>query len=111
VQIESLRPQQVPERLLELSPDVRAAVLVDAAGALVAPTEEDAERLAELVRELLAEADAAAASPPQQVEVQVEGGAVFLSRDSRHTLAAVTRKSALRSLVLYDQRALLEAAE
>jgi hypothetical protein len=101
----------VPERLLELSPDVRAAVLVDAAGALVGPGEEDAEPLAALVRELVAEADAAAGSPPEQLEVQVEGGAVFVTRDSRHTLAAITRKAALRSLVLYDQRALLEAVE
>ena len=111
MQIESLRPQEVPERLRELLPDVRAAVLIDSAGALIGAGEEDAEQLTALVRELVADADAATGSPPQQVEVQVDGGAVFLTRDSRYALAAVTRKAALASLVLYDQRALLEAVE
>jgi len=112
VQIESLRPQEIPERLCELSPDVRAAVLIDAAGTLVAATGEEPDELAALVRELVAEADAEGGSPPpEQVEVQVDGGAVFLTRDPRHVLAAVTRKAALSSLILYDQRTLLEAAE
>jgi hypothetical protein len=109
VQIESLRPQDAPDRLRELSADVRAAVLLDAAGSLVAVSPEGGEGLAELVRELVAEADAAAVEPPAQIEVQVEGGAVFLTRDPHHVLAAVTRKAALSSLMLYDQRALLAA--
>ena len=41
----------------------------------------------------------------------MDGGAVFLTRDSRYVLAAVTRRAALASLMLYDQRALLEAVE
>lgn len=109
MQIESLTPQEAPERLRELSPDVRAAILIDAAGSLVAASPEAGEGSAELVRELVAEADAAAAEPPGQVEVQVDRGAVFLTRDSRYVLAVVTRKAALSSLMLYDQRMLLEA--
>jgi predicted regulator of Ras-like GTPase activity (Roadblock/LC7/MglB family) len=114
VQIESLRPQEAPERLCELSPDVRAAVLIDAAGALVAASGDDPERaeeLAGLVRELVELADEVADSPPAQLEAQVEGGAVFVTRDPHHVLAAVTRKAALSSLMLYDQRALLAAVE
>ena len=111
MQIESLRPQEAPERLRELSPDVQVAVLIDAVGSLVAASDDDAEELAGLVRELVAEADAAADSPPEQVEVQVDGGAVVLSRNSHYALAAVTRKTALSSLVLYDQRVLLGAVE
>jgi hypothetical protein len=114
VQIESLSPHDAPARLVELSPDVRAAVLIDAAGALVAASEEEPERaeeLASLVRELVAELDAAADGPPQQVEAQVDGGAVFLSRDTRYVFGAVTRRAALASLMLYDQRELLSALE
>jgi hypothetical protein len=110
VQIESLRPQEVPDRLKELSPDVRVAVLVDAAGNLVAATEEEPEELAVLVRDLVAEVDALD-DLPEQVEVQVDRGAVFLSRDPHYVLVAVARKAALSSLMLYDQRALLAAVE
>jgi hypothetical protein len=111
VQIESLRPQDAPDRLRDLSPDVRAAVLIDAAGSLVSMSPEDGEGLAELVRELVAEADAAAGRPAAQLEAQVDGGAVFVTRDPHYVLAAVTRKAALSSLMLYDQRALLSAME
>jgi hypothetical protein len=111
VQIESLRPQEAPDRLRDLSPDVRAAVLIDAAGSLVAASPEGGEGLAELVRELVAEADAAAGEPAGQLEVQVERGAVFLTRGPEYVLAAVTRKAALASLMLYDQRVLLGSVD
>ena len=111
MEIESLRPQDAPDRLRELSPDVRVAVLIDSAGSLVAMSPEDGEGLGELVRELVAEADAGASRPVAQLEVQVDGGAVFFTRDPRYVLAAVTRKAALASLMLYDQRALLRAVD
>ena len=113
VQIESLRPQDAPDRLRELSSDVRAAVLIDSAGALVAASE-DGERATEtagLVRALVEEADAASETPVEQLEVQLERGSVFVSRDARYVVATVTRKTALPSLMLYDQRALLSALE
>ena len=113
MQIESLRPQDAPDRLRELSPDVRAAVLIDSAGALVAVSDngEKGAELADLVRELVKQVDAAADTPPQQLEVQVDRGSVFVSRDSRYVIAAVSRKAALPSLMLFDQRALLGALE
>jgi predicted regulator of Ras-like GTPase activity (Roadblock/LC7/MglB family) len=114
LQLDGLTPQDAPARLCELSPDVRAAVLIDAAGALVAASEDDPERaeeLAGLVRELVELADEVADSPPEQLEAQVDGGAVFVSRGPHHILAAVTRKAALSSLMLFDQRALLAAVE
>ena len=49
--------------------------------------------------------------PPEQVEVQVPGGAVFASRTPRWTLAAVAKRGALSSLMLYDLRALLRELE
>jgi hypothetical protein len=43
--------------------------------------------------------------------VQIPGGAVFASRTPRWTLAAVARRGALSSLMLYDLRAVLGELE
>jgi hypothetical protein len=43
--------------------------------------------------------------------VQVPGGAVFASRTPRWTLAAVAKRGALSSLMLYDLKALLGELE
>lgn len=108
-------PERAAERLCELSTDCRAAVLLDAAGLLagsgnVAP--EQAQTLAELTRELFEAVDSAgSAEPAEQVEAQVPGGAVFASRTPRWTLAAVARRAALGSLMLYDLRAVLSELE
>ena len=104
----------LPRQLVERSADVRCAVLVDSAGNLLAASEEDrarARRLAELTRELIEAADAAAPEPTEQIEVRVEGGAVFAVRTPRHTLACVGRRLALPALVLYDLRQTLLALE
>jgi predicted regulator of Ras-like GTPase activity (Roadblock/LC7/MglB family) len=115
---DTLTPERAPARLRELSADVRAAVLLDAAGSLAAASEDDRERareLGELARRLFEEVDRATrdweTEPPEQVEVQVPGGAVFASRTPRWTLAAVARRGALPSLTLFDLRALLGELE
>jgi predicted regulator of Ras-like GTPase activity (Roadblock/LC7/MglB family) len=115
---DTLTPERAAERLSELSTDVRAAVLLDAAGSLAGASEgaqEDARALGELARQLFEEVDRATRDwdpePPEQVEVQVPGGAVFASRTPRWTLAAVTRRSALSSLMLFDLKALLGELE
>jgi predicted regulator of Ras-like GTPase activity (Roadblock/LC7/MglB family) len=115
---DTLTPERAAERLRELSADVRAAVLLDAAGSLASGSESDREReraLGELARRLFEEVDRATrdwdTEPPEQVEVQVPGGAVFASRTPRWTLAAVAKRGALSSLVLYDLRALLGELE
>lgn len=103
-----------PARLVELSEDVRSAVLVDAAGALVAASDEDTARaikLAELTRELIEAADAVAPEPTEQIEARVEAGAVFAVRTVRHTLACVARRLALPALVLYDLRQTMQELE
>ena len=114
----TLTPERTAERFCELSSDVRAAVLLDAAGAPagshgVEPAE--ARALQELAVELVEAVDRAARDlpgpPPQQLEAQVVGGAVFMSRTPRWTLAAVTRRNALSSLVLTDMRAVLHELE
>ncbi len=114
----TLTPARTGDRLCELSSDARAAVLLDAAGALAGSSETDSGRaraLADLARELFETVDRATrdweTEPAEQVEVQVPGGAVFASRTPRWTLAVVARRSALSSLMLYDLRAVLGELE
>jgi hypothetical protein len=119
---DTLTPERAAERLCELSADVRAAVLLDAAGSLAGAGDDagefgrdDARALGELARQLFEELDRATrdwdTEPPEQVEVQVPGGAVFASRTPRWTLVAVAKRGALSSLILYDLRAVLGELE
>lgn len=109
-----LAPDATAARLCELSGDARAAVLLDAAGSLAGAHGVEgkaARELAELARTLFEAVDRAhrdlPGGPPEQVEAQVEGGAVYASRTPRWTLAVVTRRNALSSLMLMDLRAVL----
>jgi hypothetical protein len=106
-----LTPQSVAQKAIELARDARAAVVLDSAGELAGSSESDDERsaeLAELAKELVEAVDAAAPDgPPEQVEAQVDGGAVYVVRRPDWTLAAVTRRQALSSLMFYDLRAVL----
>jgi predicted regulator of Ras-like GTPase activity (Roadblock/LC7/MglB family) len=115
---DTLTPERAADSLCELSSDVRAAVLLDAAGSLAGAGgdgSQDARALGELARQLFEEVDRATrdwdTEPPEQVEVQVAGGAVFASRTPRWTLAAVAKRGALSSLMLYDLKALLGELE
>lgn len=97
-----------------MSADVRAAVLIDPAGAMISASDEDtarARRLADLAHELVVAADAASVLPTEQIEAQVESGAVFAVRSARHTLACVVRRLALPALILYDLRQTLLEVE
>jgi hypothetical protein len=108
------QPSKVPERLVEMSADVRAAVLLDSAGGLIAASEDDAaraRRLAELAHELVVATDASADEPTEQVEAQLPGGSVFCVRSATHTLVCVAKRLALPALVLYDMRRTLLDAE
>lgn len=114
----TLTPERTAERICELSSDARAAVLLDAAGAPAGShglEPDEARALQELAVELVQAVDRAARDlpgpPPEQLEAQVDGGAVFMSRTSRWTLAAVTRRNALSSLMLTDLRAVLNELE
>jgi hypothetical protein len=114
----TLTPERTAARVCELSSDVRAAVLLDAAGALASSSESDPRRgrvLADLARALFDTMDRSTrdwdSDPAEQIEVQVPGGAVFASRTPRWTLAVVARRSALSSLMLYDLRAVLDELE
>jgi hypothetical protein len=103
-----LAPEDVPKRLIEVSADARAAVLIDAEGDTAAASgAADPDELADCARELLRAVDRAAHEPPAELEAQVVGGSVFAVRGSRWTLVSVARRSALSSLMLYDMRVLL----
>ena len=106
-----LSPARAPVELCEFSADARAAVLLDGRGELAGSSEEDAERaqaLAELTRELFEAVEASLRGErPDEVEAQVERGSVYAVRGERFTLAAVARRSALSSLMLYDMRSVL----
>lgn len=106
-------PGEAPGHLVEMSADVRAAVLVDPAGGLVAASGTDrarARRLAGFAHDLVATADGAG-GPNEHVEAQTGSGAVFAVRNARYTLACVARRVALPALVLYDMRQTLLALE
>jgi hypothetical protein len=115
VTVERLPADAAPARLLELSRDLRAAVLVDAAGTLagVAGVEQDREaELAELAAELFEAADEATPDDPaEQVEAQVGRGAVLALRTPRWTVAVVGRRTTLSSLAFMDMRAVIGAVE
>jgi hypothetical protein len=102
----------VARRLVDSSTDVLAAVVLDAAGAMVDSGGIEVDRareLAELAWRLVERADAVSGDPIEQIEVQTAGGSVFAVRDTRHVLTCVTRRAALPALVLYDlQHALRE---
>ena len=102
-----LTPERTPQRLCELSKDVRAALLLDERGDPAAVAGAPPE-LAGGARELLAAVDRTApGGPPEEVEVQFPRGAVYAVRRSPWTLTAVTGRGSLSSLVRWDMRAVL----
>jgi hypothetical protein len=94
----ALTPEQAVERLLEISADIRAAVVLGADGRRLAGR----RSLAGAARELLG------ASPAPEVEVGTGRGAVFASRAGDRAIVVVAERSALPSLLLYDLRVTLE---
>jgi hypothetical protein len=97
----ALTPDLALAYLGELSVDVRAAVLLDAGGRVLAGDED----LADAARDLLAATDGSA------IEVATGRGAVFAVRSPAHALVVVTGRFALPALVLYDLRAVLADLE
>ena len=97
---------QTPELALryldELSTDIRAVVILDERGRLAA-SNGDGERMRELTLELFDGAGRDAV----QVEVRTTQGGVFAVREKGWTIAAVTGRFALPSLIFYDLRSVI----
>jgi hypothetical protein len=105
-------PDSAPAYLEGLSPDVRAAVLLQTDGAQVAHAGAgDPAEVAGLVAELLENVDRAAGERTGEVEVVTGAGTVFAVRGERFVLAAVATRLALSSLLRWDMRHVLGEVE
>jgi predicted regulator of Ras-like GTPase activity (Roadblock/LC7/MglB family) len=99
--------------LTEISAQIEAAVMADDDGSVVASTFDDesrTEKMARTAAELLAAADEVRGEgmgPVHQLEVASTEGSVFVVRDERHIVAAVTRPRPTVGLVFYDLRSCL----
>jgi hypothetical protein len=94
----ALTPALALDYLRELSADIRAGVVLDADGELLA----GADELAAPARDLLG-----AAGDATDVHVTTADGAVFAARDDRHAIVLACGRLALPSLARYDLRVVL----
>jgi predicted regulator of Ras-like GTPase activity (Roadblock/LC7/MglB family) len=103
--------------LMEISSQVRSAVVLAADGAVEASTLEDEARTAELAgaaKQLLDAADEVREGGGQvnQLEVATAEGSVFVVRDTERVIAATTSADPTVGLVFYDLKSCLrDAAE
>jgi hypothetical protein len=113
----TLTPELALRYLDELSTDIRAAVLLDSAGRVAAAHapngEPPADKLGELTTRLFERADEAGGAlhafdgPVAQVEATTAEGSVFAVRGEGWTIAVVSGRFALPSLMFYDLRSVL----
>jgi hypothetical protein len=105
----ALTPELALSYLGELSTDIKASVVASADGRKVAASRpgEQGDRLRDLTQQLFERADAADNQAVTQVEVSTGDGAVYAVRDERWTIAIVTGRFALSSLMFYDLRRVL----
>jgi hypothetical protein len=90
----------------EMSPDLRAAAILDSGGAVLAASG-DHGRWREEARALLEVADGAGGEPVEQVHVATEQGEVFALRHAGLAAIVVTDRFALASLMFFDMRSTL----
>jgi predicted regulator of Ras-like GTPase activity (Roadblock/LC7/MglB family) len=100
--------------LRDISAQVRAAVLFDPAGKVLASTlpEERAGQLASAAKLLFEQAEVVRTDDETkltQLEVATPEGSVFVVRDDEHVLAATTGPEPTAGLVFYDLRAAMRA--
>jgi hypothetical protein len=106
----TLTPELALRYLDELSTDIRAAVLIDPSGELAAASPgAPGEKLRERTLRLVSQADDAAPFDHgvTQIEATTVGGSVFAVRSEGWTIAVVTGRFALPSLMFYDLRSVL----
>jgi predicted regulator of Ras-like GTPase activity (Roadblock/LC7/MglB family) len=107
----ALTPPLALEYLDELSTDIRAAVVLDAGGKLAASSLDGdrADEMRALSLELLEHAGDAWTGEGEvsQVEVATTAGAVFAVRGGNWTIAVLTGRYALSSLMFYDLRSVV----
>jgi predicted regulator of Ras-like GTPase activity (Roadblock/LC7/MglB family) len=102
--------------LTEISSQIRAAVLASADGSVAASTFEDEERgkaVAAAAAELLQAAEEARSDGGErlvQLQAATPEGSVFVVRDDKHLVAAVTGAEPTVGLVFYDLKTCLRLA-
>jgi hypothetical protein len=98
--------------LLELSTDIRLALLMDDEGELLAAApERPGDGILGVCAEMVREAAALAGderATPLELDVTLDGGAVFIAREGGSALLCVTGAFALPGLILHDMRVVLE---
>ncbi len=108
--------QQALADLTEISSQIRAAVLIDGKGTVVASTlgAEQAARMAEAAGELLSAAERTrpglGPGTLTQLEVATLEGSVFVVRDHGRVIAATTSSEPTVGLVFYDLKSCLRGA-
>jgi predicted regulator of Ras-like GTPase activity (Roadblock/LC7/MglB family) len=98
------------ERLLQVSEDIRAAVVFESGGEPIAATllDEDARELAELGDAMLAYAETLRDGPAVcQLEALTPDGGVYLVRNGERAVVAIAAPGSLVGLVQHDLRTLL----
>jgi predicted regulator of Ras-like GTPase activity (Roadblock/LC7/MglB family) len=105
----ALTPELALQYLGELSTDIKASLVSSADGRNVAAslTGEQGDRLRELTQTLFERADVVDDRPVTQVEVSTGEGVVYAVRDERWTIAVVSGRYSLSSLMFYDLRNVL----
>jgi hypothetical protein len=90
----------------EMSADMRAGAVLTASGEVLA-SDGPAAAWGERVADVLAQADAAADDPAEHIHIATEAGELFLTRRDGLTVAAITERFALASLMSFDMRSVL----
>ncbi|HEY7195668.1 MAG TPA: roadblock/LC7 domain-containing protein [Gaiellaceae bacterium] len=106
-----MEPAQAVADLTEISTQIEGAVLASRDGSLVASSYPD-ERAREIAENAVRLFDGAAEAvdggrEPSQVEAATREGCVFVVRDERHVVAAVTGPDPTAGLVFYDLKTCL----
>jgi hypothetical protein len=95
--------------LLELSADIRGALLMDREGAVLAAAGSlPSGGLPERARQVVAEVDALApAGETVEVDVFATRGALFVLAEDAHVMVCTTNRSVNPGLIFYDMHAVL----
>ena len=97
--------------LMELSSQIKAAVVLDGDGGVLASSSGDSASLANSTLELVAAAADLGGDGRgvTRVEVELDEGAIFVVREGDHTVAATTGPDPTSGLVVYDLRTCAQA--
>jgi predicted regulator of Ras-like GTPase activity (Roadblock/LC7/MglB family) len=99
--------------LTEISSQIRAAVVFDDKGKVAGSTLPDGEAFARAAADLLAAAQELepGQSPLTQLEVATADGSVFVVRQDKATIAAITAANPTVGLVFYDLKSALRGVK